>query len=267
MHSRRILSRVLCLTLCLLTLYAVAGTKPVLIDGSCTSLNGSSLPSRLSEWFYEHYPHIPVEAEPTPHGGSAEDFLARLQSDAPPDIIGIDSSRCSLSRLRDSGLLEDLRSNGDLLQVLDSLYEPVQRLLSAPDGSMVFCPEQAFAFPHFWVPEAWQAAGLAEADVPQSVTELMDFAEDWIQLYKHGKTGNVRLNVLGSGTGYALSDERYTLWLLDLLRDSWVWQAQRAGKAYAFNTPEFTALAVRAREIGRALNKAEKRPSAKSLPV
>lgn len=78
--------------------------------------------------------------------------------------------------------------------------------------------------------------------------------------------GDIRLNALRS-CGYLMDDRRYTLWLTDLLLDIWIMRHQSAGEALVFNTPAFIALADRARETGRALVKAEKKPATASLSL
>lgn len=78
--------------------------------------------------------------------------------------------------------------------------------------------------------------------------------------------GNVRLNTI-QFAGYPRDERRYTLWLTGLLWRCWAMRQQEAGEAFRFNTPEFIALADRARELGRALVQVERKPGAASLSL
>ena len=76
----------------------------------------------------------------------------------------------------------------------------------------------------------------------------------------------MRLHTL-ENCGYLLHDGRYTLWLTDMLMQCWAMEQQLSGKPIVFSSPEFIALADRARETGEALAAAEERPGPASLSL
>ena len=112
----------------------------------------------------------------------------------------------------------------------------------------------------------YKRQGLEAAEAPRSYEELLDFAGKWTELVKAGRTGNVRLNTI-QFAGYPRDERRYTLWLTGLLWRCWAMRQQEAGEAFHFNTPDFIALADRARELGRVLVQVERKPGTASLSL
>lgn len=72
----------------------------------------------------------------------------------------------------------------------------------------------------YWRQDAWDAAGLTEADVPQSYTELLDFLEEWME------PANDQLR---NRLYVADAQNNHTRWLLDMLINTWGMQQYSAG--------------------------------------
>ena len=220
----------------------------------------------VSAWLREHHPEISVENLHDGYAAPTERVLDELQSEDGPDLYLLDSSACDLIRVLDSGLVEDLSGNEDIRRAVSEQYEPFQCLVSGGDGRIYGMFGSVHGDPTLIDPAAWEAAGLDPADAPRSYEELLDFAWQWMERVREGSVGNVRLNTIRFA-GYPRDERRYTLWLTGLLWRCWAMRQQAAGEAFRFNTPAFVALADRARELGRALVKVEKKPGAASLSL
>ena len=227
----------------------------------------------VSAWLKEHAPDIPHENLHFDYDYSPGDFdsltdrlLDELQSEDGPDLYLLESSAYDLARVLESGLVDDLSGEAEIRHAVSELYKPFQRLVSGGDGCIYGMFESAHGDPTLIDPAAWEAAGLDMADAPRSYEELLDFAQRWMERVAAGSVGNVRLNTI-QFAGYPRDERRYTLWLTGLLWRCWAMRQQAAGEAFRFNTPEFIALADRARELGRALVKTEKKPGTASLSL
>ena len=227
----------------------------------------------VSAWLKEHYPEIPHENLHFDYDYSRGEYdsmtdrlLGELQSGDGPDLYLLDSNAYDLARVLGSGFVEDLSANEDIRRGVSQQYEPFRRFVSGEDGAIYGMFERAHGSPTLIDPAAWEAAGLDTADAPRSYEELLDFTEKWTDLVKAGSVGNVRLNTIRFA-GYPRDERRYTLWLTGLLWRCWAMRQQAAGEAFRFNTPEFVALANRARELGRTLVQTEKKPGSASLSL
>lgn len=227
----------------------------------------------VSAWLKEHAPEIPhknlhfdYEYSPGEYDSLTDRLLDELQSEDGPDLYLLESSAYDLARVLESGLVDDLSGEAEIRHAVSELYEPFQRLVSGGDGCIYGMFESAHGDPTLIDPAAWEAAGLDMADAPRSYEELLDFAQRWMERVAAGSVGNVRLNTI-QFAGYPRDERRYTLWLTGLLWRCWAMRQQAAGEAFRFNTPEFIALANRAREIGRTLVQTEKKPGNASLSL
>ena len=258
---------VLILVLCPITsLFAPACAETVPFRFVTNAMN------LVEDWLEEHHPDVKYEnlydtADSWRTGGAhTAQVLEALQSEDGPDLLMLESSLCDFEKVLKSGLVEDLSGNTDICAALSLMYEPFQALVTGEDGGVYGMLYGVYGFGMHVIPASWAAAGLDTADAPQSYEELLEFAGRWAERAEAGETGNICLNTLRS-CGYAMDERRYTLWLTDLLLDTWIMRHQAAGEALIFNTPEFIALAERARETGRALAGAEGKPTADALSL
>ena len=258
---------VLMLVLCPITsLFAPACAETVPFRFVTNAMN------LVEDWLEEHHPDVKYEnlydtADSWRTGGAhTAQVLEALQSEDGPDLLMLESSLCDFEKVLKSGLVEDLSGNTDICAALSQMYEPFQALVTGEDGGVYGMLYGVYGFGMHVIPASWAAAGLDTADAPQSYEELLEFAGRWAERAEAGETGNICLNTLRS-CGYLMDDRRYTLWLTDLLLDTWIMRHQAAGEALIFNTPEFIALADRALETGRALARAEGKPTADALSL
>ena len=258
---------VLMLVLCPITsLFAPACAETVPFRFVTNAMN------LVEDWLEEHHPDIKYEnlydtADSWRTGGAhTAQVLEALQSEDGPDLLMLESSLCDFEKVLKSGLVEDLSGNTDICAALSQMYEPFQAFVTGEDGGVYGMLYGVYGFGMHVIPASWAVAGLDTADAPQSYEELLEFAGRWAERAEAGEAGNICLNTLRS-CGYLMDDRRYTLWLTDLLLDTWIMRHQAAGEALIFNTPEFIALADRARETGRALAEAEGKPTADALSL
>lgn len=191
----------------------------------------------------------------TPNYHWAND-LPLLQLDNAPDLYNSGSDDCDLRALKDAGVLADLSGSEAIREAVSHMRPELQQLITDDAGRIVAMPMWFTATnPVYWRQEGWEAAGLTEADVPQSYTELLDFAEAWAErVQKHPEKDVCFTDTFyfGGNASYC-----YTWWLTDMLINTWEMQSYEAGEPLNFNTPEFIALLKRTREVGKLLRKAE----------
>lgn len=172
-----------------------------------------------------------------------------------PDVYSTDSAWCDVRALKEADLLADLSESEKLRSAVDRMWPEVQELLTDGEGRILALPMIGETSPVYWQQEAWDAAGLSEADVPQSYTELLDFAQAWAErVAAHPEKRVCFTDTTYFGGGSAIS---YTRWLMDVLLSAWEMQAYEAGETPLFDTPDFVALLERTRDVGKQLAKAE----------
>lgn len=108
-----------------------------------------------------------------------KDKLAQLQSDHAPDLFGLVTSNEDVESFKAARVLADLSGSEIIRDAVSRMRHQTQRLLTTEDGGIVGLPNAHMLRPLYWDQEAWDAAGLTSADVPQSFTELLDFLEAW----------------------------------------------------------------------------------------
>ena len=178
-----------------------------------------------------------------------------LQCSNAPDVYSTNTRDCDLRALKDTGLLADLSESALLREAVGRMRPEIQALLIDEQGHVCAMPRYVMSEPVYWRQEAWDAAGLTAEDVPQSYTELLDFAERWAKRVQKQPEKNVCFTdtrFFGGGSAYA-----YTRWLTDILIATWEMQAYEAGAPLDFDTPEFLALLQRTQQVGELLYEAE----------
>ena len=181
-----------------------------------------------------------------------------LQGDGAADLMVLRTYNDDFTAYVDAGLLADLSGSEFIRETVSRMAPSARAFITADDGRILAVPHMHGENPFYWFQDAWDAAGLTEADVPQSYEGLLDFLDMWLERIAATPETNVcvsRLLRWNTGT------ERYNYcwWLLETLLMSWEMQQQYAGEAVHFDTPQFVALAERTREIALALYDAEPR--------
>lgn len=181
--------------------------------------------------------------------------LALLKLDNAPDLYHASLENCDFQSLKNAGVLADLSGSERLMEAVSRMRPELQELVLDKEGRLVAMPLLMMSDPVYWRQEAFDAAGLTTADVPQSYTQLLDFAEDWAARVQARPESRVCFTDTGSFGGNA--SYAYTWWLTDMLVNAWEMQAYEAGQPLTFDTPEFVALLERTRKAGKLLYQAE----------
>ncbi|MDD3410942.1 MAG: extracellular solute-binding protein [Eubacteriales bacterium] len=184
---------------------------------------------------------------------TGEEKLAQLRGKDAPDLFGLNTRNDDLEAFKAAGVLADLSGSEIIREATARMRPETRRLVTTEDGRIVGMPSAHVLSPLYWNQEAWDAAGLTEADVPQSYTELLDFLEKWMAR----ASGSAAVCVIAYPDDAVDDESRDCAWLVGLLLDTWEMQRRHAQERVIFDTPEFIALAERARGIGQRLSQSE----------
>ena len=187
---------------------------------------------------------------------SFSDGVTQMNSRKAPDVYGFYSGNEDLAAMVDAGLLADL-SGSDIIREWTARLRPdIRDYVTDESGHIYALPDSGHLSPVYWRKDAWDAAGYAESEVPQSYVELLDFVDGWLERIAKQPSQTVCFTQTKFGdTGVAKCN--YMYWLLDVLVSSWEMQAYDAGEKLNFDTPEFIALLERTRDVGLRLYKTE----------
>ena len=186
------------------------------------------------------------------------DSLQLLQGDDAADLMVLRTYNDDFSAFADAGLLADLSQSEVIREAVSRMAPAMQALITTDDGKILAVPHSHHERPFYWLEDAWNAAGLTAADVPQSYTGLLDFLDMWLARIEKTPEKDVCV----SGLFYwntGKEEYNYCWWLMETLLMSWEMQQRYAGEPVHFDTDEFAALAERTRKISLALYKAEPR--------
>ena len=188
---------------------------------------------------------------------SFSDGVTLMNGRKAPDVYGFYSGNEDLAAMVDAGLLADLSSSDIIREWTERLRPDIRDYVTDESGHIFAIPDNgAYIRPLYWRKDAWDAAGYAESDVPQSYTELLDFLDGWIARIAEQPSKTVCVaDTTRWNTGTAKCN--YMYWLLDVLVSSWEMQTYYAGETLNFDTPEFIALLERTRDVGLRLYKTE----------
>ena len=144
--------------------------------------------------------------------------LTLLRLDNAPDLYETYSTDCDIRALKDAGALADLSSSEILREAVSRMRPEIQELISDEAGHIYAMPKEAWSSPVYWHQEAFDEAGLTEADVPQSYTELLDFAERWAERVQNHPEKNVCFadTFFAGNVSYC-----FTWWLTEILINTW----------------------------------------------
>ncbi len=176
------------------------------------------------------------------------------------DLFGISTNVYDCREVMEKGSCADL-SKSDVVQVaLARMHAPIREQLKY--DVKVYGIPTGISFSAFsWCDDAFQAAGLSEADVPNTYPQLLDFLDSWIGRIKVDPIDNISVNNMFDETYYGKGS--YVRYLLDILMDCYVTQCEYAGEPMQFDKPEFRELLDRTKTVGEALYDAEPRRKGK----
>lgn len=234
--------------------------------------------SALGETLYTH--HVSVDPQWTgayepfamEHPGVAfafnddfyyttEEFLHALNTSSPKfDMFQMNTDAFDCQGIMAMGYCADLSESQVVQEALSRMHAPIREKLMA-DGMIYGIPHSITFSTFSWCQDAWDAAGLTEADVPTTYSQLLDFLENWIKRIEKQPEKDISVNNMFDETLYG--PYSYTYYLLNILMDTYVTHCERAGVPVRFDVPVFRELLDRTKTVGEALYKAEPKKKGK----
>ena len=233
----------------------IAGLDPkTMIHPSVSDHDTGLLPALwLSEW-QSRYPGVPLDADNDFPYRSTSALLRALESGDTRDVLMFPSYNYDWNALKASGSLRDLSDDPELVALVAGMRAPFVeaayhegKLYGIPCGITLGLGTMRYDV------EAWTLAGYTEADMPASLTSLVDFLESWAErCRREPATGVCVTNILES---YSAAD--HTSWLTEYIIDLYAQQCRAQGLSASFDTPEFVALLERLPALGQALSESD----------
>ncbi len=174
------------------------------------------------------------------------------------DLFGLDTLTYHWSSIIEKGYCVDLSNSKIIADAMEKIY-PNIAALGMKDGRIYAVPVSITFRNTLFNQDALAMCGWEDEPTPQSFPELLDFADRWCDLIEeNGAYEGLRLragwdpDLYGEGT--------YSAWLISLLIDSYISQAQYAGETLDFNNQELIGLLERCMTVGRRLYALEPKP-------
>lgn len=212
----------------------------------------------LDDWdeayraFIQSHPNVKFAADNT-YYGATEPFLHALDGNR-FDLFTMSTATYDCQAIMEKGYCADLSQSEAVKEALSRMHAPIREQLMR-DGKVYGVPTR-IAFSAFsWCQDAWDAAGLSEAEVPATYPQLLDFLESWIARIKAKPMNDISVNSMFDETLYGKGS--YVRYLLKTLTDCYILQCEYAGGPVAFDTPEFRELLTRTKTVGETLYEAE----------
>lgn len=168
------------------------------------------------------------------------------------DVFYVGTSDHLPQDIIDKGYALDL-SGSEIVREAVARMHPAIQAQAVRDGKIYALP-YAVAFnpkPMVCNPEAWEALGYTEADIPQSFPEFLDFLNAWVERQRQNPQDEYW--VFNSMDVTVYTSSYYTYQLTQLLMENYILQKQFAGEPLTFDEPELLALLKRVRETGAAI--------------
>ena len=152
----------------------------------------------------------------------------------------------------DKGYALDL-SGSEIIREAVARMHPALQAQAVRDGKIYALPYAASFNPKPMIcnPEAWEALGYTEADIPQSFPEFLDFLNAWVA--RQRQNPQEEYWVFNSMDVTVYTSSYYTYQLTRLLMENYILQKQFSGEPLTFNEPELLMLLERVRETGAAI--------------
>ena len=152
----------------------------------------------------------------------------------------------------DKGYALDL-SGSEIIREAVARLHPTIRSWVEQDGHIYGFPYSVEFKPTPMIcnPEAWEALGYTEDDIPQSFPEFLDFLDAWVARQRQDFRSDYWVFNSMDVTAYTAS--WYTNKLASMLIDNYVLQKQFAEERLTFDEPELLMLMKRVQETGAAI--------------
>lgn len=246
--------------LCLLAVLCLMGGAPALgealrVQGIAQTTFDSSVMQKVeSRWYAEYtraHPEVALRVNPKWPYKTTKSMMNALQTGKlNADVFTLWVHVHNMERFMEEGYCADLSGNETLMAVIDQLYPTVAKAVTR-NGAVYGMPIGISAMDYLsYTPEALDALGLSESDLPTSFTGLLDFLEAWPERF--ATRPMVSVNAYWDAE-HCDNEHVYTQWLVGLLVRHYARQCEYQGKPVDFTTPQFLALLNRSKTVGDAL--------------
>lgn len=218
------------------------------------SFEGSDKNSKEYQLFAAKHPDVAIETETNIVLSTTELVYALLNGEFDYDSFVMVSSSFDIRQMIAKGYCADMTNSVYLLQEIRKMHTPIQEIVmhdSKLYGAPFFCYIGYYAYN----PEAWEAAGLQQEDVPKSFEELLDFLESWIERLKNEEIDDICICNTFDSDYY--NETSYVSYLVDRLINHYVMQCDYANEPVRFNNEVFCNLLERCQQIGKDLYRYE----------
>ena len=247
--------RCLCLLVCLLLVPLAARADDLMISGHTDA-------HEAYQRFCEDHPDLTVTADLSRYYTNSDLVGAFLTGEFPYDVFTMDTSTFNLEKLFDKGYCVDLSGSEVIREAVEQMHPAIQRLVTL-NGAIYGLPSSARIAYLRYNPEAWEQAGLSEADVPDSFPAYLDFLDAWLERLEDDP--NNTFSVHGYFDESLYTEATYTELLTKQLIAEHTQQSSYAGVSLRFNAPDFLSLLRRCEITGRRLYALDPGPYGKAL--
>lgn len=186
--------------------------------------------SETHKKFLRDHPEIPVDVSGD-YTNSIEQLTQAMVSETQTyDVLKLYMSSMPVERLIQKGYCADLSQNQEIMDKVAAMYPAVVEPLMA-DGKLYGVPVEMTGTCYGVNMELWEELGLAEEDLPTSLSELYDFAANWVWDYGEDHPEITLFD-------YGQSDQI----LYSLLINDYIAYMQKQGGELKFDTPVFRKL-------------------------
>ena len=154
----------------------------------------------------------------------------------------------------EGGYLADLSGNKTLVEKVSAMQPAIRDALMW-DGKLYAVPQWINNRSYYCGSlnadvDIWTASGFTEKDIPQTIDELCDFIDKWLD-----RPAKEREKGIISMSG---AEGSYRAWLLDMLLDRYIDSYDYKNEPLTFDTELFTHLLKRIDDVSTRLRKEEK---------
>ena len=213
-------------------------------------LGGSDKNSAEYKAFVSKHQEITVNTESNIYYSTDEIIGAFVTGEFPFDTFVMTSSSFDLKQIMAKGYCAPLSGSAVLSDELEKMYGPIQQLLTS-DGNLYGAPFMCYVGYYTYRPEAWEAAGLSEEDVPASFKEYLDFLEAWVERIREKPEDEI--SVCNGFDSDLYGANSYISYLVDRLVSNHIMQCNYLIEPLRFDTPVFRQLLTRCQSIGADL--------------
>lgn len=165
------------------------------------------------------------------------------------DLFTMDTLFHDHRRIIKEGLCADLSQYDAVMDIAMQMHPSLIDAVT-DDGRVYGIPLCVFPRYLYYDHNAWEMAGLTEADAPASYTGFLDFLEAYCEGIRTAPSDNVCIYAFDADH---YGPTAYTDWLLDLLIRNYADQCEFQGENVQFSTAEFIALLERTKTVGELL--------------